>query len=181
MNSLIYNSSDIDDVINVLQFINDFTVTLGLQNVVIDANKIQAIIKSSKIDFPHKDGLEKASTFKKIAHFVCYFVSERPIAEAFSEDTVGVKMVKIENHQNAIIALELAIAALENSTVLKRNSDTEETTPFVITEPIKLSRHSYLDIVDALASSTPSTSYKLVTVLLEQIVYKSNPGCQYNP
>lgn len=181
MNSLIYNSDDIDDVINVLQFINDYTATLGLKDVVIDANKIQAIIKGSKIDFPHKDGIEKASTFKKIAHFVCYFVSEKPIAEAFPETAVGAKVVKIENHQNAMVALELAIAALENSTVLKLDPATKQTAPFVVKQPISLSQHSYLDIIDALASSTPSTSYKLVTVLLEQIVYKTNPNCQYNP
>lgn len=44
---------------------------------------------------------------------------------------------------------------------------------------IALSRHSYVDITDAFTGATPVTAFKLVTVLFEQMAYKTNPGCQY--
>ena len=43
---------------------------------------------------------------------------------------------------------------------------------------LDLSKHSYADIVDALTGST-SEHFKYVTVLLEQLAYKTNLGCQY--
>lgn len=50
---------------------------------------------------------------------------------------------------------------------------------FVIKKRIQLSEHSYIDIIQALCDLTPAAHFKLVTVLLEQLTYKSNPECQY--
>jgi hypothetical protein len=45
---------------------------------------------------------------------------------------------------------------------------------------IKLSTHSYIDIIQALSSVTPVVSFHLVAVLLEQLIYKENPNLQNN-
>lgn len=178
MPRLIYNTDDLQDAANVLQYINDFTAQLGVKDAIVDQNKIYSIIKGSKMDFPHDDGIDEASTFKKVAHFVCYFVSERPIAEPFPEAIMGKKLSKVDNHQNSLVAISIAIDALENSTVLKRNAK-KEIEPYEIKHRIELSKHSFADIIDAIASATPSSSFKLVTVLFEQLVYKTNQDCQY--
>jgi hypothetical protein len=49
-----------------------------------------------------------------------------------------------------------------------------------IKNPIELSKHSYIDIIDALNDITLQRSFKLVAVLLEQLVYKSNRKLQYD-
>jgi len=38
-------------------------------------------------DFPHDDGLEKASPFKKAATFACFFISEKPVLDSLNTDT----------------------------------------------------------------------------------------------
>ena len=178
MPRFIYNTEDLQDAANVLQYINDFIVGLGLEGALLNSNKIYSIIKGAKMDFPHNDGIDKASTFKKVAHFLCYFVAERPLPEPFPEAIIGKKMAKVDNHQNALLGFMMALDALENSTVLKKDADGNEI-PYEIKSRVELSQHSYFDIIDALASATPSTSFKLVTVLLEQLVYKTNSDCQY--
>jgi hypothetical protein len=175
---LIYNEEGLQDAANVLQYINDYTQKAGITPAIVDANKIFSIIKGAKMDFPHKDGIDEASTFKKVAHFVCYFVAERPLSEPFPASFVGEKIAAIENHQNALMALELAMDALANSTVMKKN-DAEKIEVYQIKNRIELSAHSFADVIDALATATPMASFKLVTVLFEQMVYKTNPDCQY--
>jgi hypothetical protein len=49
-----------------------------------------------------------------------------------------------------------------------------------IQNSIELSKHSYIDIIDALSHITLQGSFMLVTVLLEQLVYKTNSNLQYN-
>jgi hypothetical protein len=50
---------------------------------------------------------------------------------------------------------------------------------FALTNRIRVSAHSYVDIIDALANATPITHYNMVTVLLEQLAYRANPEASY--
>lgn len=92
---------------------------------------------------------------------------------AFPASAIGEKLAKVENHQNAIVAFSLARTALHKAKILRDDQT------FEVEQPIKISGHSYGDIVEALANITPNGHFKLVTVLFEQLVYKSNPECQY--
>ncbi len=171
-----YNTNNIyDDVTNLLGFINDFTVSVGFEKVQTEANLCQGVINAMRdIDsFPHCDGLDKASPFKKVALFVCYFVSERPVRNEFSAQEVGENLAKITNRTNAILAFEVAIEALHGATL--QTKEGEKT----LANKIRVSTHSYTDIIEALSRATPSTHFQLVSVLLEQLAYKSNPDCQY--
>lgn len=170
---LLYNNDDLQDVIHVLQFIDSYTLSQGNLEVEIDVNTIDRIVKGCKQDFPHKDGMNVASAFKQVANFVCYFVAERPIVRPFASAIFGNDIVKIENHQNGILAFALAEASLNNSNIMR--SDGKKT----VINPIQYSRHSYVDMVEALSNISPSVHFKLVTVLFEQLVYKTNPECQY--
>ena len=49
----------------------------------------------------------------------------------------------------------------------------------ILSNGIQLSRHSLVDITESLVNVTPLTHFKLVSVLLEQMAYKTNPECQY--
>lgn len=173
MNNILYNSDHLFDTASVLAFINDFTVGLGIDHVQINTWAIEAVVKGMKFYFPHIDGLEKASPFKKAANFLCYFVAEAPIRDSFPQDKIGLRLSKLPNHQNAIVGFMFICKALHGATLQRKNQ------VISLKNPIKVSRHSLEDIVDALTTISPQTSFKLVSVFLEQLVYKTNPDCQY--
>ena len=86
----------------------------------------------------------------------------------------------IDNHQNIFIALSFALEVISGSSVLL--SDGRRTN---ISEDLWLSQHSWIDIVDAISEMIQSSGAHsdrcacMVAVLIEQIVYKSNPNLQY--
>ena len=98
---LLYNNDDLEDVINVLSFINDLTESMGIKDVVLDVNTVSRVVVSCKHDFPHTGGVATASAFKQVANFVCHFVAERPLQSKFPFQIIGNELAEIENHQNA--------------------------------------------------------------------------------
>ncbi len=155
------------DLLNVLQFINDFSKSIGIENLNIDTQRITAIINGAVFDGDYAS--EKASPYKKLAAFVAYFVTEKPILSPLPL----AKFKNIKNHQNAIFALEIAIDSLHGAKI--HRSDGE----FVLANRIELSDHSYIDIIDAISYITPQNGKKLVAVLLEQMCYRKNASCEY--
>lgn len=172
--SIIYNAHPQSDLVTLLTYINDFTKGIGEQNVEVDPDKCLSMLRGLKQDFPHKDGFDAANVFKKTAHFMCYFIAEQPISSPFSAENIG-ELATISNHQNAIVALQIAIESLQGASV-GANTERECT----LGNKIALSKHSYGDIICAIRSVTPNLHFQLVTVLLEQMAYKVNPNCQYN-
>jgi len=163
-----------DDNVSVLTFINNFFDGLGVQSVNVDIDKVDSILRSMRLDFPHKDGLENASPFKKAANFICYFVAEKPVITTIPSEILGQEFLEIKKEPtNAIVALEVAIEALHGAEIYREDGQC------TLSKKIKLSNHSYIDIADALCNITPNTHFRLVSVLLEQMAYKSNPDCQY--
>ena len=77
------------------------------------------------------------------------------------------------------MALQLAVKCLHGATVGWRHGNVSDRQGKVLENKISLSKHSFIDIVDALADTSLSTGFKLVSVLLEQMAYKTNPNCQY--
>nr|SPS04985.1 protein of unknown function [Candidatus Nitrotoga fabula] len=173
MPKILYNKNDLEDVIHVLAFINSYTKNMGIVDVKIDTRIIERVVQSCKRDFPHSGGVDKASAFKQVANFVCYFVAEQPLQEPFPTKIIGDQLANVSNHQNAMLAFALAEEALNNSTIEKAGGNV------TVDNPITYSKHSYIDIIDALSNITPSQHFKLLTVFFEQLVYKSNNGCQY--
>lgn len=170
-----FNEKPEDDVVAILSFINGLAEIYCKDSTIsIDVTKIQAISYGIRMDFPHSDGLEKASIFKQVSNFMTYFIAEKPILASFSSENFPPEVLKIRNHENAIVALLLGFAALHNASILKNGENV------TLSEPIKLSKHSFIDMIDALANISPNTHFKVLTVLLEQIAYKTNPECQYN-
>jgi len=178
---LLFNDKPEQDVVIILSFIEGLASEYCPGNdISIDVQKIKSIAQGIRRDFPHNDGLEQASVFKKVANFITYFVAEKPILETFKNPSLSPEILKINNYENSIVALLIGLAALHNSKIYKNenSSDKEEV---CLNNPIELSKHSFVDLVDALSNITPQTHFKLLTVLLEQLSYKTNPECQYCP
>ena len=175
MNFLFNDKEHLDTQI-VRDFIRNFTKGAGYSSPAVSADKIDALISRCRHDnFPHQDGYEKASVFKKLANFIVHFIAEQPLSKAFPRTLVGDELADIDNHQNAIIAFNLAIKALEGAVIHRQDGDV------ALNNPIQISKHSYTDIICALSNISPVTGFQLVTVLLEQLAYKTNPKCQYYP
>lgn len=162
-----------EDIINILTYINNYSKSAGIGPVVLDTAIIEKVVQNIRTNFPHQGGIEKASAFKQIAYFMCHFIEARPILEPFPSAVVR-RLAKVENHQNAMIAFGIAEEALHQSKIELKAGGTLD-----IENRIAYSAHSYVDIIEAL-SSISCENYQLVSVLLEQLAYKTNPSCQYN-
>jgi hypothetical protein len=169
-----FNERSEDDVVSILSFINGLAEVYCPDGILIDVPKIQAITQGIRRDFPHNDGLERASIFKQTANFMVYFIAEAPILASFSNSSLPSEILKIRNHENAIVSLLIGFAALNKATIIKHDK------PVTLDKPIEISKHSFIDMVDALANTTPNLHFKMLTVLLEQLAYKTNPDCQYS-
>ena len=174
MSSLLYNDEELEDLVNVLAYINDFTKGLGITPALLDPAIVQRVVRSCKLDFPYEEGISKASAFKKVANFVCHFVAERPMTSPFPAEIIGPELAKIDNHQNAMVAFAIAVRCLNGSTIRRKDGAK------AVSNPIEYSLHSYVDIIDALSILVAQQHWKLVAVLFEQLVYKTNKDCQYD-
>lgn len=112
------------------------------------------------------NGNENSNIFKKASSFLCDFIATRPV-DGF--EISNEKLKKISNYRNAVIGFHIVCTFIKGATVGDDG---------VVENPIELSEHSYIDIIDTLSQITPSHHFKTVTVLLEQLVYKSNPELQ---
>ena len=86
------------DTINMVAFINEFTRESGREDVDISVPKIQGILAGMRMDFPHFEGQDKASPYKKAANFICYFNAERPLANPFPASLAGDFLHQVSNH-----------------------------------------------------------------------------------
>ena len=129
----------------------------------LNTGAVFGVASGMRQDFPHEGGLAMASPFKKAANFVVNWIAASPIR---SDDLP---------HANARFALLVAASSLHGATLHGNNAYP----PRTLEHPIEVSQHSLLDILDALSETTPQSGFKLVSVLLEQMAYKTNPECQY--
>lgn len=166
-----------EDLFYVLKYINDYSKEIGLKAVEIEHRKLAELIAGAKEDGHYAvGGASCASVFRKLASFITYFVAVKPIVRPFPKGLIGDDLSRINNHQNAIMALQIARCSLLGAKIYHRDDQV-----VIVANPVKLSKHSYVDIVEALALTTPNDGMNLVAVLLEQMTYRQNPDCEYKP
>lgn len=170
---MLYQADENADLLTVLAAIDGFADGFGLSNLTVDIDKVEAILKGMRLDFPALGGSAMASPFKKAANFLCYFVAEKPVKNLFSAAVVGDEISRVTNHQNVMVGLHIAIDALHNATIQRKDG------PVILSERIRMSRHSYTDTIQALAVIQPQSHFHLVSVFLEQMCYRFNPTACY--
>ena len=152
-----------DDAHEVNGFFIGFAARLTPHLLELRWGNLFGVVAGMRLDFPHLGGLDAASPFKKAANFIVHFIAGEPI----DAPTIP--------HANELFALTIAATYLHGAKLHGNASHG----PRTLSNPIEVSGHSLTDILDAMASTTPDTSFKLITVLLEQLAYKTNPDCQY--
>jgi len=165
---MIFSDDKTTDYFAIMALIDAFVIANNA-TISVDDGKLYGLVMRIHADFPCIDGAENANVFKKSAAFLCEFVGEQIITSF--QCKMSDELKKIPNNASSIIGFHIVTTMLYEATV-QNGSKT-------ITNPIELSPHSYADIINALTGITSQNSFQLVTVLLEQITYKSNPDLQY--
>lgn len=173
---MIYTKDIHQDRDNIIRHIDDFFRALGVSGMHLDSSEVLSVCIRMRSKFPYKGGIDKASVFKKAANFVSHFLELKPIKSQLPNGYKIGDMIDFDI--NAVIALDIAIICLTDSSITQSNGNV-----VTINEPIYISDHSYADIIEALSNPDmkQETHYDLIRVLLEQITYKTNPHCEYKP
>jgi hypothetical protein len=160
---------------SIAVYVNSFAKGLGLTDLNVNPTAFHSITSAlARPDFPHKDGVEKASPFKKSANFFVWFVAERPILDELPSSIISPELKSIPNHQNVIFAYHMAIDCLHGAELQKNGSVA------VLKNKIKVSGHFFNDFVHAYSCATPQADFKPISLLFEQLAYKWNPGASYD-
>lgn len=161
------------DCVSIASFIDAYCQGRGLKpgQVDFDWQKLRSIIGILYQNFPHCDGRDEASPFKRVASLVTYFAAERVIASSFPPEILGNDLSRIENATNAVVAHRLSVKALHGAVI--RYGTTGE---FLLVNPIRVSRHYYRDLIEALSMVNPQSHFKLVSLIYESLAYRANPN-----
>lgn len=151
---------------------------MGITELNVDPAKLTSVAKAlMRKDFPHVDGWEKASPFKKAANFFVWFVAEKPILDPLPEYIAGPKLVSIPNHQNVVMAYRMSTLCLFNAKLFKQD-DEGNRSETILARRIRVSTHFLCDFVEAYGSTTQD-DFQKVSLLFEQMAYKANDNAPY--
>lgn len=157
-------------------YVDSFAKRLGLKELDVDPQALTSVAAALvRPDFPHVEGLEKASPFKKAANFFVWFVAERPVITELPVSLIGKELSGITNHQNVIVAYHMAVDCLHGARLHLKDGDTK-----ILENRIRVSMHFFQDFVEAFSAAVPAHHFKIVSLLFEQLAYKANPGISYS-
>ena len=139
------------------------------------------------VGFPHHEGFVKASIFKKMANFLVLFAEAAPIEGLEFEGQTVTSWPATRNYENSVYGLATALSEFKGAVILR-----EDNKEFIIKERVFLSQHSFNGVCELMQdfylSGNDNKSnvidvrrlsvrrYKFFSILLEQIVYRTNPG-----
>ncbi|MHB1308781.1 MAG: hypothetical protein ACYDC1_11685 [Limisphaerales bacterium] len=175
--TILYDNGDdaMANLRSIAIYVDSFAKNLGLKELQIGTQELTSVSAALvRPDFPHTDGLEKASPFKKAAYFFVWFVAQRPILDKLPITTVGEELNGIPNHQNVIFAYHMAVDCLHGAKIHRKDGEV-----VVLKSKIKVSMHFFRDFVEAFSSAVPAHHFKIVSLLFEQMAYKVNRDASY--
>lgn len=164
---MIFSNNQHKDYCEIMALIDSFAENNDAE-ISVNQDLLFNIIKRIHVDFPCVNGAENASVFKKSSAFLCEFVGQQ-IVESF-ECKMSNELKSVPNNGSAIIGFYVVTTMLKGATAKDGQ---------IIKNSIELSPHSYVDIIESITNITPFHGFRLVSVLLEQLVYKTNPDLQY--
>ncbi len=173
---ILYGGQDVlTNAVTVATYINSFAKNLGIKELEVEMTALSSLATALiRPDFPHKDGLEKASPFKKAANFFVWFVATKPIVKEIPPEIIGPELSSIPNHQNVIFAYHMAADCLHGADLYKNGSVIK------LDEKIKVSMHFFRDFTEAFSTATPVYHFKIMSLLFEQLAYKANDNISYD-
>ena len=133
------------NLFSIAVYVNSFAKSLGITGLNVNPSAFQTVAAAlARPDFPHRDGLEKASPFKKAANFFVWFVAARPILDELPTSIITQDLKSIANHQNVIFAYHMAVDCLHGAELHKSGKIV------ILKNKIKVSQHFFHDFVETL-------------------------------
>ena len=166
---------------NILLAVEGVWERKGVKSVKINVRNIEDLAKllhqaRSGNKFPHTDGFQKASVYKKAAYFFTLFCTYKPIT-----DIVGLEYIREEiwkaqgDWRNVYTAYLLVKESLRGVSYKNKYKET------VLLNEINASPHTIADMVEAFSEPVPTDKFKLAALFFEQMCYKNTPEAQYKP
>ncbi len=170
-----YNASDYSSALEgyqgFIKFLNEAIEELGFEEPIdVNGYKLLSVFRNAFSDDNFLGGVKGASCFKKVSAFMCHFVVEKPLS-SFPEERKNSEG-KLSIH--AMIGLEFCMRSLVGSIINKEDNPAKVKT-------LQLSQHAYKDIIYACSQEDirSDSHCHLLSLLFEQICYKTNSNCQY--
>jgi len=123
------------------------------------------------------DGWEKASCFKKAAQFLSLFLGEKVIALEEIYPPIPDTLFKGDicaKHYPSAIAFDITRNIIKDSSIDRGGKKLKVSN-------LSMSDHSYIDLMDVLASGITENSHSgILALFLEQLAFKDNPFLEYS-
>ncbi len=149
---------------SIAAYVDAFAEALGLKELNVNPIAFSAVAAAlGRPDFPHRDGVEKASPFKKAANFFVWFVAEKPIIDDLPPTIIPPELKSITNYQNAIFAYHMAIDCLHGAELHKNGKIV------ILKNKIRCSSHFFYDFIDTYSAAVPSVHFKPLSLLFEPL------------
>jgi hypothetical protein len=156
-----------------LVWTNDWLEGANIDYVTIDFDRAWRFVANlQKSDFPAYGGYEKASPFKKAAWMYVLLHTESPFVGALSKEVVG-DLAKLSHSTTSLIGLSMVRECLHGANLAKNGSSVN------IENPINVSNHFLLDLVEASGRITLNEHFRTFSLLFEALAYEANPGLSY--
>ena len=154
-------------------------VEFGLKNVKMDRIAFSRLVhKLNSVKepdgFPHEDGFEKSSVFKKAAYFFTLFVAHKPLVKVTGVENIHEDIWKSgEQWLNIYFAYLLVKISLTGVSYQNRHGEV------TLENQIVVSEHTRSDIIEAYSQTMISDFFQITCLLIEQMCYKVNNSAAY--
>ncbi len=184
---MLFTQNRQEDLVNTFVAISAFAKSFAktgitVDKIDIDASLLESTITDMREDFPSNNGtgFEQASAFKKLSNFMCCFMYHKPLQGiSFDESDYRDDSYKdyIKQHLNALFSAYYMIHILKGVKITQENGDI-----LTANNSIAITQHSFISFIESLSVTNidPEHHWAILSLLIEQLVYKTNPQCQYD-
>jgi hypothetical protein len=153
-------------------FLDGFDAPGRVNISISDASEYVSNLRKS--DFPACGGFEKASPFKKAASAYVWLHALDPFKQPLPEEMIGHELYKFSSSTASLIGFALVKSCLHGVTITRADQSI-----ITLANPIQVSRHFMVDLVEASNQMTPQTHFKVYSLLFEALAYEANADICY--
>lgn len=159
------------DVVNLHDFCQGFYQGIKVNlNQPLSWGKLWGVISETEVQLTRNLNIETPSVFKRAAALTVALMVRSPLEQTFKGGIVGEELIRIKNHQNAIVAFEYCRDALRGAVIMPKKRSA-----FTLEAPIMVSKHFYCDLIHSFSHITDHSScFHSTALLYESLCYKAN-------
>ena len=170
----LYGDDKIAAVSLLMIWVNDWLAGADVKELNVDWDQAYRFVSNlRKSDVPAQGGFEKASPFKKASWLYVMLHTLNPFEGTLPNEVIGESLAKFSNSTVSLIGLSMVRECLYGAQIEKDGKQVD------IENPINVSKHFLLDLVEASGRITPIDHFQTFSLLFEALAYEANPGLSY--